>query len=189
MAVGDSKTRSPGTGLGGGVDWEDYLLSNLNALGTYTWSEIKAAHNRVAYGGYTAQQWVDAAPADLATIADGTTVNHILVNLGANDLVAGTSESAFKSAMVAAIALLKAKFPMAAIYLAKIWRRNYDAQSTVMNGWIGDVAVSESVQVGFNEEGWLKNGDDGVTYTYDGTHYNNAGNQLCAVQWQLKVGA
>lgn len=193
MAVGDSKTESPGSnggGQGGGTDWEVLLLGLLNATGTHTWTEVRGAHRRVAYGGYTMGQLLAAAPAVLDTVT-APAPDYILVNLGANDLTASpspTTETDFKQAMSDLIDLLRSYYPNASIWFAKPWIRSHDSDSFTMGTWIAAVAASKNVNVGINENVWLKGADNGVTNTYDGIHYSGAGETACAAQWKAVLG-
>jgi hypothetical protein len=124
-------------------------------------------------------------PSDAATEVD------VLANYGANDFVAGTSEASFKADYVMVIDAILAKRADARIFIAKPWRRGYDAAALTMAGWIDDLVAlyPGQVFVGHNENVWLKGADDGATMTVDGTHYSEAGQVECKNQWLALVGS
>jgi lysophospholipase L1-like esterase len=67
----------------------------------------------------------------------------------------------------------------------RAWRRDLDAECNTLAGWIDDiVALRSDCHVGPDERVFLENGDDGATYTGDGTHPNAAGYQLTADEWR-----
>jgi hypothetical protein len=76
------------------------------------------------------------------------------------------------------------------IYIAKVWRRGYDAECTAVNGWIADLIAADPTYVflGIDESVLVKGDDDGVTYTADGVHYNDAGDRRVAAGWSIAIG-
>lgn len=101
----------------------------------------------------------------------------ILINLGTNDLNAWPLDQAtFQNNYLAILDTLHALYPLARMYLSRVWRRNDDAHCAIVNGWIDNVIAARSFAAsGDDETTWLKGTDDGATMTYDGVHYNATG--------------
>lgn len=117
--------------------------------------------------------------------AEWQIANRAWVNIGANDLSAGTSESSYKADLRTIINALLAKYNIS-IRIAKPWRRGYNAPSVTMATWIDQVIAeygAYDVGAGPNENIWMKGTDDGVTNTIDGTHPNPTGIINAAAQW------
>ena len=121
-------------------------------------------------------------------VASGTP-DYALINFGANDLDV-TSEADYKSYYLSHLDKLKAKYPNIQCYLTKVWKRGRTASCNTMATWI-DYIVSQRptfAHVGDDERVWMENGDDGATYTVDGTHPNAAGYALAAVKKREAIG-
>lgn len=136
-----------------------------------------------ATGGWKAADLLAALQAGLA--AEWNTANRAWINIGANDLSGGTSEATFKANLTGIIDALRAKYPGITCYVARPWIKTKNTEAAAMKTWIAAVVATyaSGVQVGPDETVWLENGDDGVTYTVDGTHYNAAGITAAAAQW------
>lgn len=109
-----------------------------------------------------------------------------MINIGSNDLAGALVQSTIQANFLNIIDLTHAKYPSAPIYIAKPWRRGFNANANTFAGYIDNVmALRSFVKSGPNEIIWMENGDDGATYSSDGIHYNAAGQLKCAQQWQL----
>lgn len=113
-----------------------------------------------------------------------------MVNYGTNDLAALPSQAAFETSLADILDTLNAKWPQGYVFVAKPWRRGYTANANTLAGWIDNVLATRGAFAfaGPDERTWLENGDDGVTYTSDGIHYNATGNYVNAQQWMAVSG-
>lgn len=112
-----------------------------------------------------------------------------IINIGVNDTSSMPTESSWKGYVTASIEALRSRCPNINFYISHIWRRGYATQSATINSWIDDIIASyEYVFAGPDESVWLENGDDGITYTSDGIHYNAAGNLKAAEKWLIALG-
>jgi lysophospholipase L1-like esterase len=100
------------------------------------------------------------------------------------------SEAAFKADTQTSINNFHSKWPSAKIYFMQIWERNYASQCNTLDGWYADVVTANPgvCYLGPDERLFLENGDNGATYTADGTHPNSAGYLLTAQQWKTTLG-
>lgn len=117
----------------------------------------------------------------------------MLLNFGANDCKYELVEATWKANYQYIIEAIHAKYPGALIYIAKAWRSatgiTVVTSFDTMAGWIDDiVALYDYVHDGYDERGWLENGDDGTTYTSDGAHYNTIGIDEASRQWLTALG-
>ena len=118
-----------------------------------------------------------------------TDVLTFCINIGVNNMTSIPPEGTFKSYLNSSIETLHTRCPNASIYLSRVWRRGYASQVITMNGWLNDIiALYDYVYAGPDESVWLENGDDGVTYTSDGIHYNAAGNLKASEEWLVALG-
>lgn len=147
--------------------------------------------NRVGISG----QRADTAAIALATQMPDTedvpgTPDYVLINLGRNDAGAGISETLFKDSMGTILDYIIAQYPLTKIYIQLVWDRVYADECDVVDGWITDIIAlrSDYCFVGPDERIYLENGDNGTTYTDDGTHPNSAGYQVMADQWREVLG-
>lgn len=177
FAVGDSKTKYG--------EWVSYLIEDLGVA-----TDGLALENplRFAVNGYTVadmKAYVDNNLAD----TQGTPTR-VCINLGTNDVQGVLVEVTWKLNYKSIIDSFRAKWPACSIYLAKAWRRAFDAECNTLAGWIDDIIAdyTSGVSVGPDERIWLENGDNGVTYTTDGAHYNDAGENENAAQWLTVLG-
>lgn len=164
--------------------WVSFLYQALDVSTGAHYNDIVP---RGAYGGYDAERSMNYLLDNLA--ATPGVAEFCTVNLGANDVQLEPphdyTEAEWKGRMISIIDQLRAKWPDVQVYVAKAWRRGYAARCDQLAGWIDDIIASytSGVHAGPDERVWLENGDDGTTYTDDGTHYNAAGNIECAAQW------
>lgn len=138
---------------------------------------------RIASDGQTTAGMKAIIDAQLA-IAVGTP-NYVLMNLSANDSNPLPSETDWKTNQRYIIAALHTKWANAQIYLMRFWTRGQPANCDTLDGWIADIVAEQTyLHLGPDERIFLENGDDGVTYTSDGIHPNQAGYVLTAAQWR-----
>jgi lysophospholipase L1-like esterase len=174
VAVGDSKSSS--------LEWQ----SDLTAI---TGSPIAT----LADGGLTADivanSYIDDFVAQLES-SGFSLPRYALINLGANDITwdPAPTEGEWKADMLHISDVLHDAFPNIKILIMRIWRRGHAAECDTYAGWIADLATTYSyIENGPDERVFLENGDDGVTYTYDGKHPNAAGYLLTAQEWLAVV--
>lgn len=178
LAIGDSKTLcSPGNPA---------CFIPLMQTATIDFPEIPA---RIAQDGLKVTDLDDVIDARLA-IAIGTP-EYVLLNIGTNDLAVTTDENTFKTAYLYVLDALRTKYPSASIYCMRVWKRANLGYTAQLNGWINDCIALRSannVHAGPDESVFLEGGDDGATYTLEGTHPNEAGALLTAQQWRTVLG-
>lgn len=178
MVNGDSKSVA-GT-------W-DYAFQDLAQAATGNrWTLVA----NLATGGddvYEANATLDA---ELAAVGGTLEPEIIMINFGANDCKAAQDEVTWKAALATQIETYHAKWANALVYVMRPWRR--DEVVTGLDDfatWIAAVVAGyEYASVGPDERDFLENGDDGATYTVDGTHPNAAGYALTANEWLAVVG-
>ena len=175
VASGDSKTTSNG--------WQPTLLTSLNAAASPLW--LSSAN--FALATYTAAEL--QALIAVSVPAAVYSVNYVLLNIGINDVIDGTTEATFKAAYLACLDIFNARLPNAVVYCMRVWGRGYGAEYTALNSWINDcIALRSFAFAGPDETVWLEGGDDGATMTSDGIHYSAAGNAEAAAQWKTVLG-
>lgn len=153
------------------------------------WSSVSESPTRLATAGWLTSQ-LNAALDAWITANASADPHYILINIGVNDPPAGTSQMIFESNLADVLDKVHAAFPDARIFLAKVWRRNYDAQCDTLNDvWMENVKATRAwVEDGPDERIVIKSFDDGQTYTSDGVHYNSAGDTVWALAWQQATG-
>lgn len=173
VAVGDSKSNENDT-------WPSQLVRALEVDTGDVWRERPS---RLAVAGYKASD----LNAWLATNLPNKSGNpeHVLLNVGANDQSAGTSEAVYKAQLTAIIDQLLAKFTSANIYVAHSYREDVATPTSPadMKTWTNSVisTYSSRVYVGHDETVWFAG--DIATYSDDGAHYNAAGAAELVNQW------
>ncbi len=136
---------------------------------------------------------------DTLLAARPQTPEHIMFNLGAND-VDGDSHDVLSDGTGALwttnltyiVDALHTKWSAAQIYFMRPWERGdatkqskLDLIDTIIQSVI---AGRDYCHLGPDERGFLENGDDGTTYTSDGTHPNELGQRLTAAKWVETLG-
>lgn len=187
MPFGDSKSVY-------GTLWPSELEKLLiTSTGRY-WHEPTA---RIAVSGTTVALRRASIDADLA-MRDSPAPDYILIDLGVNDM--GTdlwpmpASQAKQDTWVAnyqyLIDALHTKYPSARIGLMRVWRRGYtDSNNLVDDTLLPLVIAGRSwAFLGPDCRVVIENGDDGVTYTSDGIHYNAAGQVIIAQAWKVAMG-
>lgn len=103
---------------------------------------------------------------------------YVLINLGVNDMNVMPTESTWKNNYQTILNSVHAKWPLANVYISKVWRRGYSTEVGTIAGWTDTVISDNSsfCSLADDERGWLEGGDDGATMTVDGVHYSTAGN-------------
>lgn len=137
---------------------------------------------------------------DTLLAARPQTPEYIMFNLGANDVdgdshdvLADGTGATWQSNLAYIIDAVHTKWPDAQIYFMRPWERG-DATKQAKLDLIGDILIPavmagrDYCHLGPDERVFLENGDDGVTYTSDGTHPNEAGQRLTAAQWVETLG-
>lgn len=138
---------------------------------------------RYAFAGWTIATVKAGIDAELAGAVG--TPDYVLINMGVNDANVGTAEGPFKSDYAYVLNALNAKWPNAKIYVARFWMRGFTAACTTYWNYIQSVVATHShCYLGPSEATTIENGDDGVTYTVDGLHYNSAGIKVWATAWE-----
>lgn len=174
MAYGDSKS------LGG---YQPGLLADLNDEHAETWT-----YETCALGGATVASKLATIETDLGAVV--RTPEIALLNLGANDVNSLPSEAQWTADYLATLDAIHARWPACQCYIMRPWRRGYASQCNSLATWIAAIVAARSsfAHLGPDERVFLENGDDGATYTTDGTHPNAAGYALTAVQWRSVIG-
>lgn len=169
MPYGDSKTRALTAG-----DWVNQ---------TMTGSSYREYPCRIAVSGRTVASAYAAVDAELAD-KEGAP-DYVLWNLGVNDAVTAGDESTWKTQVQYIIDAMVSRWPNVSIYIMRVWYRSNPTKTAMINGWYDDIVAANPTTCfdGPDESVWLENGDNGVTYTTDGTHYSAAGQAECAAQW------
>lgn len=183
--MGDSKTADSG------LSFQNALISSLQTQlpGLFLYPPQRATGGfKVADLDASADAWVNtyATPVD-----KNLAVQYVLINIGINDITAGTSQASFEASLGSLLDKVHAGFQNAKLYVALVWGRNHDAACDAMdNTWIPNVLSSRSsfAFVGFDERATLKGGDNGVTNTLDGVHPNATGYSAMAVAWKAALG-
>jgi hypothetical protein len=139
-------------------------------------------------GSTTVAYWRANGGATLAAIQDART--DALLNLGINDTANMPTEAQWESDYAFILDALHTKWPLSRVFCAKPWGRGATVNANILAGWIDNVLATRGAWAfpGPDERVVLENGDDGVTYTYDGTHYNEAGKMMMAQQWKSRMG-
>ncbi len=169
--VGDSKTAN------GDVGYYHYFLSLTT--GARRWPSMTAGGGRSTA---TLQTLIDAELAARTAIPDV-----VLYNMGANDT---TFDAAWKNSTAYIVDAIHAKWPNAPVYVVTAWTRaNGLAKAQDLYNRVEELMATRPwLHHGIDERVLLENGDDGVTYTADGTHPTTAGHQREAAAWKALLG-
>lgn len=173
LFVGDSKTAT---------EWQYLLFDQLNIAPFAQWAQVPV---KIGISGATTLEMKGRCDADIAAITYAP--QEILINLGANDVNGAILAANWKANTEYIIQAYHAAFPGANIRLTKIWKRNCADAITLANTAIDELYAAYSwLKPGINES-FLEGGDDGTTYTTDGTHYSAAGAVLVANAWKAVI--
>lgn len=181
FAIGDSKT----------ANYPNWRIS-LTDLVKATRKTIASLPYYYAGGGLTTQNVKDNI--DGVLTARTETPAYVIINLGAND-VNSDPGAVWKTNTDYIIDACHAKWPSTPVYLTKIWRRDTGGQAAniaIINAYIDQLLVDPNhtawLRLCINEADYLPGGDDGATYTSDGTHPNAAGCALLAAAIKTVLG-
>lgn len=196
FAIGDSITAG-GTDEVTGLGYPP-LLTDLMAIQTHGyWREITP---RGGHGGYDMLDIADVIDADLA--ATSGTATHVLILLGANDVVdtadhwQSFNETTWKAAAQAVIDAVHTKWSGARIYLGKSYRAGtYTTEFDAIAGWIDDlVADNPGVCYAGIDSRTFFTGHQAAAYggsepylLVDDVHPNHAGFVVMAPAWQDEI--
>jgi hypothetical protein len=120
--------------------------------------------------------------ADLAAIT--TQHDRVLFNLGVNDIAVGLpAQAQWESDAGYILDAFHAKFPLAKVYVMRVYNQAYPAESDTLDGWVGNVVAARP--------GWALLGPDERTFLpgnlADDVHPTDAGYVLTAQQWRSVV--
>lgn len=171
-----------------GGQWQTELIANLQTATSQTWYERPFGR---PYGFCVAGRTLATGLAEYqARPGNISKADYVLMNFGANDVTALPSEATWTNNLTTFVEELHTYNPTAKIYIMRPWRRNYLTECNSLATWIGNVVTAHSAYcfVGPDERVFLEGGDDGASYTIDGTHPNSAGYTLTAQEWQAVMG-
>ncbi len=176
LCLGDSKTTD--------TTWQVLLRNSVEAQYRTTLLGMTS----VGTAGVTAADRAGTIAADLAAIS--TTMDAVLVNLGANDVAALPAEATWKADMGTIVDALHAKWPNAAVYLTRVWRSGEAADCNSLATWMADLVTLKGtwLKLGDDERVWLEGGDNGATMSSDGVHYTAAGKIAAAAARKTALG-
>lgn len=175
LSYGDSKTADGA--------YQAYLCDKLETSTNTRW-----CFENISRSGYSFATLSLIIAGDLTTVAE--IPESILINVGANDVVAMPSETDLKNYVTTITNAMHAKWPNAQIYFVRVWRRNYAVNCNTLATWLGDLVALHPtyLHLGPDERVFLENGDDGATYTVDGIHPTLPGYELEADNWKTSLG-
>lgn len=170
MMLGDSKASESG------------IPATFGAL-----SGLRSAR-AITAGGGTVVTRAASIVADLASKPGQYDVRYVLCMLGINDVSAATVEATFKSSYLTILDAIHAKWPLAEVYLEKLWKPSGTAACAPYNTYIDYVISQRSFAREGANEYVLENGDNGATYYADSVHPNAAGYAILSQQFINKIG-
>jgi lysophospholipase L1-like esterase len=189
LAIGDSKTvgggdEKPENGAVGSSGYVPLLMNSLNT-DTMLYAELP---KRIATSGDRMADVAGHIVSDVSTRWEPPT--YVLVNLGANDVASLPTATVYCSNIWTVVSTVKGKWPNSKFYFMRPWKRGYTANCDTLAGYFATFCASNSAYcfLGPDERVFLENGDDGTTYTADGTHPNHAGYALTAQKWKTVLG-
>jgi lysophospholipase L1-like esterase len=115
--------------------------------------------------------------------------SYALITIGANDTGAVPAEAQWNSDLAYVLDAIHTWRPDIRVGVALPWVRGRLAECNTLAGRIATVVGARAwAFIGPDERVYLEGGDDGVTYTTDGTHPNAAGYTLAAQLWLTAMG-
>lgn len=172
LFVGDSKTATAEN------TWPADLVNALVTASGSAW-----VGTNVGIPTTTVAQWA----ASLNIIPSNARTSVVLVNLGANDVLAMPVEATWKANYLAILDDIHAKSPGAIVYVSRAWRQGYDTESDTLATWVADIVAARSfARLGDDERAWFK--PNVATYSDDGVHYNAAGDTAAETVKQTAMG-
>lgn len=179
MLFGDSKTA--------GKTWPEVLRAGIST-DVAPWSYSNGAVAGTTVASYLANNFT-AMLAGMPDATDAPTMR-VLINFGANDVSAVPSEAKWTTDYLTLIDTVHAKWPVALIYIMRPWRRGFLAGCNTLAQRIDLIAAARPTFVfpGADERVWFEGGDDAVSRSDDGVHYNVLGLATCAAAWKTVLG-
>jgi lysophospholipase L1-like esterase len=178
---GDSKTAGGGDTTPPPADRNGFPPV-LEALGNF-----REAPWRLGIGGMTTADMAARVASDIAGFVQSP--NFVLLNVGVNDIGTLPAEATWKADYATALDAFNAKWPTIKVLCARPWKQNGMTDANTLAVWISDLIATRSwCSLGIDERVFLEGGDNGATYTSDGTHPTHAGYALTAAQWKLAIG-
>jgi len=172
LFVGDSKTATAEN------TWPVDLVNVLAAA-----SGGACVGTNVGIPTTTVAQWA----ASLNIIPSNARTSVVLINLGANDVLAMPAEATWKANYLAILDDIHAKSPGAVVYVSRAWRQGYDTESDTLATWGNDIVAARSfARLGDDERSWFK--PNVAAYSDDGVHYNATGDAAAKTVKQTVLG-
>ena len=169
-AFGDSKTAAEISGQG----YWGVFVTNYTSTGKY------------AGGGWTSATILNGLNAgDLNGVS--TYCPYSLVDVGVNDISTSWSSNTLYANFSGIINYLTNKWVGSKVGLARPWLRGDTADRIILDDVVNRVVTNYAncAFKGPDESVWLEGGDDGATWTVDGTHYTEpAGIIKAGNKWQ-----
>jgi lysophospholipase L1-like esterase len=179
--LGDSKTDdsiNSGTGLPFNT-WPEAVRVDLSANGHRgDWVKyVRGVQGSTLVDWSNSLGWISAIP-----IMHETQI--VLSDIGVNDLNHHgglQSEANFLAQYDAVLVAIHNRLPTALVYITKPCMRGFTTDCVTMADYIDEVVATHSytraadVEGPASAAGWMENGDDYATYTYDGVHLNTSG--------------
>ena len=189
MSLGDSRTQAG--------PWQATLAAALAAEWGSTVTPVDAGRDYAAAYASWAPWFSFSDPARLAMyldrVPDGAEVPLVLINLGINDVQAGSLNQAnFETAYLYILDTIHARWPDAQVWLTSgVWSRGVSTVGQdLVAGWIANVIAARPTfaHAGPDERVWFAPNVD--TYSVDGIHWDttDAGNAAAVSEWLAALG-
>lgn len=142
----------------------------------------------MAHVGFTTAQARAVVDVDIAGVQNKPL--YALLNYGAIDVAAMPVQATYEADLAYILDAIHIAWPSCRVGVARVWRRTYGTECNTLAGYISNVVTPRNAWafLGPDERVFLENGDNGVTYTTDGTHPNHAGYVLTAAAWKTAMG-
>lgn len=168
---GDSKTAIPGN-----LWWQDILANSLATTTGRPWRQLA----NYGIGGAMVSTYKLVVDSHIAAYnaASFPPPTVVLFSIGVNDAASVLpAEATWETNLAYILDAYHTAWPNATVYLSKPWGRGYAANIATLEGWIDTVRSTRTAWclAGDRESVWLENGDNGVSRTNEGIHYNAAG--------------
>lgn len=188
LPYGDSKTNGQGDDTNvlplGYNGYAAYLCTLLSAGTGQSWYE---SPKRLARASYTVNMMRGLLGSDLA--ANAFDPDYVLINLGANDMVALPTEAQWTGDLGYIVDAMHRRWPLARVLLMRPWRRSFETAADTLAAWITEtIATRPWCALGPDEQVFLKGDDNGASLTVEGVHPNHAGHLATAAAWQAAMG-
>jgi hypothetical protein len=186
FSYGDSKTYMYSLTTAGSDNkdgWQVWLQRELGcriSFNVYGGPGTTAGQGWLATNGIKTSQRKASVDADLLLVSAPRDPDYLLYNLGSNDCFYNEArpedEATLKANTLYIWDAFHAKWPTTTILYSVSWRHDYDACSSLMGGWLAEIAATRDfVGQCDDETQWVAGTDDGATMFWDGVHYSIAG--------------